>query len=207
MDRSNLEQQQEVGLNVPEKSIVSFNLLLELDWALGRVVAKLLNVSLLILILGIALTSLLLELTSIFEYQEGLSDISTLEAVFIVLTLVLLKRYIFYATQTSERWWNILSMPLIWYGRLLLFAWLTLSLLAFSDLLEGSDYLKRSFLHGENYIQIFSFSCILISLYISVPSKNKRKKALNFQTLDGGGSIEKFYATSQEQPQQTTSRI
>jgi hypothetical protein len=135
MDRSNLEWQREVGINESEKSVGSLHLLFELDWAVGRVVATLLNVCLFITLVGMALTSLWLKLVNIFEYQEGLSDISTVEAVFAVLAVVLLRRYIFYTRQTSERWWNILSMPLIWYGRFVLFAWLAASVIAFSDLL------------------------------------------------------------------------
>ncbi len=205
MDRSNVEQQ--VGINGPEKSVASLHLLFELDWTIGRVVARLLNVCLFITLVVMALTSLWLELINIFEHQEGLSDISTIEAVFAILALVLLKRYIFYTCQTNERWWNILSMPLIWYGRLVLFVWLTASVVAFSDLLEGTKYLNGAMLHGENYRQMFAFACILLSLYIAVPSKNKRTTVIDSQALDRANSNDKISATSHEHPPKTTSDI
>lgn len=207
MDRSNVEQQQEAGINEPEKSVGSLHLLFELDWALGRVVATLLNLCLFIILVGMALASLWLELISIFEHQEGLSDISTIEAVFVVLALVLLRRYFFYTRQTSERWWNILFMPLIWYGRFVLVAWLVVSVVAFSDLLEGTEYLNWVMLHGENYSQMFAFACILLSLYIAVPSKKKRTKILDSQAQNGGDSSDQDNAISQEQSQKTTSDI
>lgn len=207
MDRSNVEQQQQVGINRPEKSVSFLHLLFELDWAVGRVVATLLNVCLFITLVGMALTSLWLELINIFEHQEGLSDISTLEAVFVVLALALLRRYIFYTRQTSERWWNIPFMPLIWYGRFVLLAWLAASVLAFSDLLEGTEYLNRVFLHGENYSQMFTFASILLSLYVAVPSKKKRTKVIDSQALNGDDSSDKINATSQDQSLKTTSDI
>ncbi|MDV5169227.1 hypothetical protein [Photobacterium rosenbergii] len=169
--------------------------------------ATLLNLCLFITLVGMALTSLWLELINIFEYQESLSDISNLEAVFLALAIVLLRRYRFYTRQTSERWWNILSMPLIWYGRFVLFAWLTASVVAFSDFLEGTEYLNWALLHGENYSQMFAFACILLSLYIAVPSKKKRTKVLESQALDGDDCSDKINATSQEPQKQTTSDI
>ena len=207
MDRSNVEQQQQVGINEPEKLVGALHLLFELDWAVGRVVAKLLNVCLFITLVGMALTSLSLELINIFEHQEGLSDISTLEAVFVVFALVLLRRYIFYTCKTSEHWWNILSMPLIWYGRFVLFVLLVASVFAFSDLLEGTEYLNWAILYGENYSQMFAFTCILLSLYVAVPSKKKRTKVIDFQVLNGDDSSDKVNATSQAQSPKTTSDI
>ena len=186
---------------------MNLHLLFELDWVVGRVVATLLSLCLFITLVGMALTSLWLELSNIFEHQEGLSDISTLEAVFTVLALVLLRRYIFYTRQTSERWWNILSMPLIWYGRFVLFVWLAASVVAFSDLLDGTEYLNWAMLHGENYSQLFAFACILLSLYIAVPSKKKRTKVIYSQALNGDDSSDKLNATSQEQSPKTTSDI
>lgn len=202
-----MEQQQQVGIDEPEKSVGSLHLLFELDWAAGRVVATLLNVCLFIALVGMALTSLWLELSNIFEHQEGLSDISTIEAVFAILVLVLLRRYIFYTRQTSEHWWNLLSVPLIWYGRFVLFVWLAASVVAFSDLLEGTEYLNWAMLHGENYIQMFVFACILLSLYIAVPSKKKRTKVIDSQALNGDDSSDKINATSQKQSPKITSDI
>ncbi|MPX89664.1 hypothetical protein EHW58_02565 [Salinivibrio sp. VYel1] len=207
MARSNIEQQQEVEINETKKPVGYLHLVFELDWAVGRVVATLLNVCLFIILVGVALLSLWLELNNIFEHQEGLSDISTIESLFVILALVLLRRYLFYTRQTSERWWNILSMPLIWYGRFVLFVWLAVSVVAFSDLLDGTEYLNWAFLHGENYSQMLAFACMLLSLYIAVPSKNKRVNELDSQALNRDDSNDKNNATSQEQPQKSTSGI
>ncbi len=207
MDRSHVEQKQKVGICEPEKSADSLHLVFELDWAIGRVVATLLNLCLVIILIGMALGSIWLELINIFEHQEGLSDISTAEAVFAVLALALLKRYFFYTRRISERWWNILFTPLIWYGRFVLAAWLVASIVAFSDLLEGTEYLKWALLHGENYNQIFAFACMLLSLYIAVPSKKKKVKVLDFQAYHANDGIAQENTTSQEQPKTTTSDI
>ncbi|XAG84587.1 hypothetical protein MRM63_00710 [bacterium 19MO03SA05] len=169
--------------------------------------ATLLNVCLFIALVGMALISLWLALINIFEYQEGLSDISDIEAVFVILALVLLRRYFIYTRQTSERWWNMWSMPLIWYGRFVLVAWLVVSVVALTDLQEGTKHLDLVRLHGENYIQMFTFSGILLSLYIAVPSKGKRTMVFDSQDLNGDDSIAKNNVNSQEQSQKTKSDI
>ncbi|EKO3922442.1 hypothetical protein [Vibrio metschnikovii] len=207
MDRSNVEQRQKVGINGSKKHEGFLHLLFELDWAVGRIVATLLNVCLFIALVGMALISLWLALINIFEYQEGLSDISDIEAVFVILALVLLRRYFIYTRQTSERWWNMWSMPLIWYGRFVLVAWLVVSVVALTDLQEGTKHLDLVRLHGENYIQMFTFSGILLSLYIAVPSKGKRTMVFDSQDLNGDDSIAKNNVNSQEQSQKTKSDI
>ncbi|MGY5618268.1 hypothetical protein ACXHQ9_14255 [Vibrio cincinnatiensis] len=207
MDRSNVEQGQKVGINGSKKHEGLLHLLFELDWAVGRIVATLLNVCLFIALVGMALISLWHALINIFEYQEGLSDISNIEAVFVILALVLLRRYFIYTRQTSERWWNIWSMPLIWYGRFVLMAWLVVSVVALADLQEGTKYLDLARLHGENYIQMFEFAGILLSLYIAVPSKDKRTMVFDSQDLNGDDSIAKNNANSQDQSPETKSDI
>ncbi len=152
---------------------------IEADWSLGRVLAVVFNACLFLFIIAIAILSLGAEFYSIIEYQEGLADISTVEAVFIVLTIILTKRYLNYSNKTSLRWWSKLTTPLVWYGRFMLVVWFAVSIVAFSDLYQETDYLQWAILRGENYSQLLAFTFILISLYISVPSKKLRLKTDN----------------------------
>jgi hypothetical protein len=62
-------------------------------------------------------------------------------------------------------------------------------------------------LHGDNYGQMFTFACILLSLYIAVPTKKKKTKVIDSQALNGEDSSDKINATSQEQSPKTTSDI
>ncbi len=142
------------------------------DWTLSRLFAFLFNAAIFLFLLIISLASLILELINIFEYQEGLADISIIEIMFSVCLFMLLKRYWAYTKQTSLRWWDILTSPFIWYGKFILFAFFCASLVAFFDLYNGSEYYKIILLQGQSYDQISSFSAILLSLYIAVPSQS-----------------------------------
>ncbi len=158
------------------KPIQIFEVLQEVDWAFGRMLALLLNTIFFIAILALSLTSLGLVLYGVIEYQEGLADISNLELMFIIFSIILLKRYFSYTKKTCMPWWNRLTEPLVWYGKFVLICWLTASIFAFSDLVNETGYWKETLLKGENYGQMFAFGCILLSLYVSVPSKRKKLK-------------------------------
>ncbi len=58
----------------------------------------------------------------------------------------------------------------------MLVCWLTASIFTFSDLVNETEYFRLALLKGENYGQWISFVCILLSLYISVPSKRNKLK-------------------------------
>ena len=152
---------------------------IETDWTLARALATVLQACLFLGIITLAMFSLAAEFYGIIEYQEGLADISTIEAVFIVLTIVLLKRYLTYSKKTSMRWWSKLTTPFIWYGRFMLVIWFAVSVVAFSDLYQETDYLQWAILRSENYSQLLAFTFVLISLYISVPSKKLRLEPNN----------------------------
>lgn len=142
------------------------------DWALSRLIAFLFNTTIVLVLITLSFTSLSFEFINIFEYHEGLTDISTIEIIFFISSFLLLKRYWAYTKQTSLRWWHRLSAPLIWYGKFILFALLCAALIAFTDLYNETELYKELLLHGQNYDQIISFSFILLSLYIAVPSQS-----------------------------------
>ncbi|OZS42195.1 hypothetical protein [Photobacterium sanguinicancri] len=144
----------------------------EADWTLSRLFAFVFNAIIFLSLMTLSLISLGFELINILEYQEGLADISTIEIVFIVSLLVLLKRYWAYTAQTSFRWWNILASPLLWYGKFVLITWFCASFIVFGDFHEGTDHFQTVLIQGQSYSQLLSFTYILISLYIAVPSQS-----------------------------------
>jgi hypothetical protein len=148
----------------------------EADWALSRLISFIFNSIIFLFLISLSLISLGLEFIDIFEYKEGFADISTVEITFAISTIVLLKRYWNYSKQTSIRWWSKVTSPIICYGKFITITWLVVSLLAISDLKESTDYFNTLILQGQSYIQLLSFIFILISLYISVPSKKLRNK-------------------------------
>ena len=141
------------------------------DWTLSRLLGFMLKASIFIFLLGISLFALYLELLNIFEYQDGLADISTIEIIFFISFSVLLKRYWAYTKQTSLRWWHIVSAPFLWYGKFILAALLCASAVAFVDLFQGTDLFKTLMLQEQSYDQLISLSIILLCLYIAVPSQ------------------------------------
>ncbi len=105
------------------KPMQIFDVLHEVDWAFGRILAFLLNALFFMAILILSVTSLGLVLYGIIEYQEGLSDISNFEFMFIILLIILLKRYLNYTKKTGTQWWNRLTEPLLWHGKFVLVCW------------------------------------------------------------------------------------
>ena len=148
------------------------NYLQEADWTLSRVIAFLFNAAIYLILMTLCATSLSFEVINIFEHQEGLADISIIEIMFITSFFILMKRYWAYTKQTSLRWWKIISSPLIWYGRFVLFTLFCASFIAFSDLHNGTELYKIIIVQGQSYDQIVSFGFVLMSLYIAVPSKD-----------------------------------
>lgn len=148
----------------------------EIDWALSRFIYFIFNSLIFLFLISIGLLSIGFELYEIFEYREGFADISIIEVVFAISVTALFLRYKSYSKQTSRHWWDVLTTPFICYGKLITIFWLVISLLAINDLNNNSDDYKTFIIHGQNYIQLLDFIFILISLYISVPSKKLRIK-------------------------------
>ena len=176
MDDSNIKNNNQETL--PEK--LSGNSFLyyfyEVDWTLSRILSYVFNSLSFLFLISLSLFSLGFGFIEIFEYKEGLSDISTIEIVFTISALVLLKRYLAYCKQTSTRWWNMVKVPIVYYGKFLTITWLVISLLAISDLKESTTYFNTFLIQGQNLTQLLDFIFILISLYISIPSKKLRIK-------------------------------
>ena len=141
------------------------------DWTLSRLISFLLNAVVFISLLTLGISTLVFEIMSIFEYQKGLADISTIEWIFAIGSLFLLRRYWSYSKQTSVQWWTIVTAPIIWYGKFVLVAMLFAGAIAAVDLYEGSSYFMAALIEGQNYDQLRSFSAIWLSIYIAVPSQ------------------------------------
>jgi len=142
------------------------------DWTLSRLLGFILKALIYISLVSMSIAVISFELLNIFEYQDGLSDVSTIEIIFFISFLVLLKRYWVYTKQTSLRWWHIISTPFLWHGKFITAALLCASTIVFIDLFEGTEQFKNLLLLEQSYDQIFSFSIILLCLYIAVPSKD-----------------------------------
>ncbi len=181
--------------------------LYESDWTLSRIMAITLQTLLFLATLTLAIMFLALEFYSIVEYREGLSDISTLEAVFVLFAFLLLKRYLAYTKKTHMHWWKKVTTPLLWFGKFVLIAWFATSIVAFADLMQETDYLSMAVLRGENYSQMLAFACILISLYISVPSKRYRLDVSSTNVKGDANTQPESSTASQEEPKQTKTDI
>lgn len=141
------------------------------DWTLSRLLGFMLKALIFIFLITLSLAALYFELLNIFEYQDGIADLSTIEIAFFVSFLMLLKRYWAYTKQTSLRWWHIVSAPFLWHGKFMVATLLCASVVIFQDLFQGTEYFKILMLQGQSYDQLFSLSAILLCLYIAVPSQ------------------------------------
>lgn len=141
------------------------------DWTLSRLLGFIFKALIFIFLVSISITALYFELLNIFEYQDGLSDVSTIEIIFFVSFLVLLKRYWVYTKQTSLRWWHIISSPFLWHGKFITASLLCTSVIVLEYLFQDAEYYKTLMLQEQSYDQILTFGIILLSLYIAVPSQ------------------------------------
>jgi len=108
----------------------------EIDWTLSRVLSFVFDFLILLSLIFLSLLIIGFELKEIFEYDGGLSDISTVEMVFIISTIVLLKRYRDCCKQTSINWKDMLTAPILYYGKFIAIASIIISSLAIYDLKE-----------------------------------------------------------------------
>ncbi|WNJ97746.1 hypothetical protein RND59_16600 [Vibrio ruber] len=202
-----MESESQTKSNWVNKNSPLFHFIYEADWALGRLIAIILRSCLFLALLILALIFLVAEIYNIIEYREGLADISTLEAVFVVFLIVLVKRYLVYTKKTGLRWWDKITTPLIWFGKFVLIVWFAVSIIAFADLVKETDFLRWALLRSEHYSQIVAFTCILLSLYISVPSKKQRIKIACKGTENNMEPQSKSTITLQEKSDQTMQDI
>lgn len=155
-----------------KKSIHSLGGYLQLtDWTFSLILAFIFKTLIFIFLIFISLASIYFEFLNIFKYQNILSDISTAEIVFFISFLLLLKRYYTYSKQTSLRWWNIIITPFLWHGKFIL---ANLVFACFFILLYSFEYttIQSLILQNKNISQFLSLGSILLSLYISVPSRS-----------------------------------
>ncbi|WP_050752172.1 hypothetical protein [Aliivibrio fischeri] len=155
-----------------KKSIHSLGEYLQLaDWTFSLILAFIFKTLIFIFLIFISLASIYFEFLNIFKYQNILSDVSTAEIVFFISFLLLLKRYYTYSKQTSLRWWNIIITPFLWHGKFIL---TNLVFACFLLLLYSFEYktIQSLILQNKNISQFLSLASILLSLYISVPSRS-----------------------------------
>ena len=146
-------------------------LFIEADWALSRIITNLIKF---IFITAIALTSFMLirkGMIGIFEYGEGLAELSNVEIGFIIAIIVLACRHLLYSSITSVSSWRTYGTPFFWFGVFILLGWSFISFLMFTDI-KGIKEKIELYLHTqEHHLQLVLMATFLLSLYISVPSK------------------------------------
>lgn len=115
----------------------------------------------------------------IFEYGEGLSDLSLLEWGFMPLLALLLWRHIHYCRHFKTGIWRGLSRLLVFQG-VLGVVWL-ISVGMFTAVLAQTEHLQtflRYLLQDDPASKLTSFGSILLAVYLAAPSaKDKRVRA------------------------------
>lgn len=158
--------------------------LTEIDWAISRGLNVMLTQLITLGVLAIAIASLYLEALNIFEYEEILADLSNIEIIFFVAVLILIKRYISYCKTTSVSPFTAFLTPLIWYGRFIVITLLIVLMVFISDYLTETKIVETVIISEQIYDQLIGFVLVLLSVYISVPSKSLRPQALVEETPD-----------------------
>lgn len=127
--------------------------------------------------LGLWLLGLVLLLASfskIFEYSEGLADVSWHEWAFLLLMPLLLWRHISYCQYFSTGLWSGLSRLLIAQGLLgVLFFFgigLLMAILVLGEYVDGSDL---TFGQENPLVKLVEYGLILLAVYLAAPVSKK----------------------------------
>ncbi|WP_345316157.1 hypothetical protein [Ferrimonas gelatinilytica] len=139
------------------------------DWLLSRIVRKLFDFTIHVALLIVGFSTFWISIRLIFEYGEGLSDISRLEWWFCGLSLLLLWRYRRQLDETENSEWPAIRAPLLLAGKLS-FILCFIVLFAFSVSVdhESSYVALNTFFVGSDF-QLSIMSIVLASLYLSSP--------------------------------------
>lgn len=73
-------------------------------------------------------------------------------------------------------WWDRLVTPLIVNGKFILITWFLFSFITVTDSYNHTYFFDKIIIQYQSYLQLLLFAYLLISLYISIPSKDLRIK-------------------------------
>ena len=107
----------------------------------------------------------------IFEYDEGLADLSLLEWLFIPLLALLIWRHIFYCQLFSTGFWRGLSRLLVCQGVMGALGLVIIGLLAaFLAQTENLQALIRFLQQDDPISKLVNFSSVLLAAYLAAPT-------------------------------------
>lgn len=111
----------------------------------------------------------------IFEYQEGLSDLSLLEWGFIPLLALLLWRHVYYCKHFTTGFWLGFSRLLLCQGVMSALSFLFLGIFISGLLLiEHPQEFFYLLVQESPLDKIFTFSSVLIAVYLAAPTSCKK---------------------------------
>lgn len=122
----------------------------------------------------LGLVMLLASFSKIFEYSEGLADVSWHEWAFLLLMPLLLWRHISYCQYFSTGLWSGLSRLLIAQGLLgVLYFFgigLLMAILVLGEYVDGSDL---TFGQENPFVKLVEYGLILLAVYLAAPVSKK----------------------------------
>ncbi|PKH02095.1 hypothetical protein CXF72_13340 [Psychromonas sp. MB-3u-54] len=160
-------------------------IIINIDWYFARILRWMFETSIYVALIFIGAMVLILVFQSLIEYGEGLSDLSMSELLFCGLLLILILRYIFIIKRTSVKWYNAITKPFIVIASFAVITSLFIGVIAIPDIMKGSSVIRSLTQTEVNILQVISFSIVLLSFYIAVPSPSLRlDKELNTSKSD-----------------------
>ncbi|MDI5885990.1 hypothetical protein ACFO0O_06460 [Cobetia amphilecti] len=123
---------------------------------------------------------------AIFEYGEGLADISLLEWAFMALLGLLLWRHVNYCQHFSTGFWKGASRLLISLGIMTVVELVVIGLCEiFLWQSEYEDLPRNYLLDDDPLVKLATYASLLVALYLSAPTANRRAMTTNEPQAQG----------------------
>ena len=153
------------------------------DWSLARGIAYVITVLNTTILFLLGLLALPFQYLMVFEYHEGISDLSLIEVAGAIVIIVLLQRYNSYSKKANVKSREWFCSPFIWLGKFMLLGGVVSGLLLLGYVINDNQHIYEMntlppvFWKFDDYVQLYAFLCTSLSLYISIPSRDRLLKA------------------------------
>lgn len=122
----------------------------------------------------IGLAVLIFSIVQMYEYGEGLADLSRYELIYFILVYFLLKRVRAVIKKSTVPFFKAIFSPLILIGQLAVVLALLVGGLALMDLTNKTDMVMNIYLFEETQVELVTYVTVILGLYCGVPAFKTR---------------------------------
>ena len=139
----------------------------KLDWGFSTFISALIKSLINIGLTCIGLSLLIYSIISIYEYDEGLADLSRIELVYMFVVFLLYMRIKSIVLKSTVPWWKAVFSPFMLIGRLAVILFLVA--VGFGVYANKTDLAQQVFLFEETLIELVTYGTVILGLYCGIP--------------------------------------